>query len=375
METGNSQRTESMLLSDAGVRVAYAVEEDVVHTDMDGQGQDEFHGVARRGRKRAFAIRHHQVESAGGGQRRREADTGVRVGIEHVLEQIGGLGTDDMATSSGGIQGGLVDGSICDHGGSTTPRVVENQEQVNSIRMGRGGHALTLDASMITMMAQTSHQRGGGSSTRTRRGASRTQTTQPKRRRQQPAQLPSSRGGRRCIRGLGERILATQGHPASSVSPIGGKTIQDMDEFLSAMPPASQHAPSRARMRAPATLTQLADSLEDRLQVIASLKSSTVSTLKLRLESVHAEHGKMMCMCWCENPMGVFSGNHVVAVISHMPELEDFVVHRNSLFSSEICIDGHGIIVSKPWMVLNDQQQDEKRPAILLCLGDIAHFG
>ena len=342
-DTGNSQQTESVLVSDGGVRVGYAVEDHV----EDGQTEhtvNEFRGVARRGRKRTFAIRHHRVD---GGKRGGDV---VRVALEQVVQDVGGLD----GSSLHGDQ-------LLEYDDASTPRDIGEEEEErggdeigNVVRMGRGGHALTVDADMMNMVM---------SSTQTDLTTMRTPKSNPKRRRQQPQSV------RRKSSGLGERLLATQPDPARGGGSGGPCTA--MDDFMSLVPAPSQLGQSRTRMRAPATLTQLADSLDERLIVHASMRTgSTVTTLKLLLRSVHAVQGKMTCMCWCDAPMGVLPDHAVVVVMKQMAELDGLVTHGSSSSPAQgdVIIQGHEIIVNKPWLVL-----DSTTPTVLLCLGEVAH--
>lgn len=358
-----SQQTESMILSDGGVRVGYAVEEEV-DVNLDGREHKEFQQVARRGRRRAFAIRHHEMEGKG------DVDGGVREELEHVMQQVGGLGTDGGIAS---LQQDGDDGSVCqplhigasmDSKGGTSlddceGRSIHTGPQVG-VRMGSGGHALTVDAKMMAMMSR--------SSKRTGRSATPSLKIQPKRRRQQKSQQTTTRRQRRS-HGLGERLLATQ------LDPTAVQNSSPMQEFISAVPAPSQIAPSRTRMRAPATLTQLADSLEERLQVLASTRTgSSVSTLKLRIKSVHTEYGKMMCRCSCDAPMGLLRDHFVVAVMRYMTDLDDLVSSNQgaSMIDDQdnTTIGGHEIIVNKPWLILEDPNRSG---TVLYCLGEVAY--
>lgn len=339
-DTRNSQQTESVLLSDGGVRVEYAVED---HVD-DGQTEhtvNEFQGVARRGRKRTFAIRHHRVD---GGKKGGD----VRVALEQVVQHVGGLD----GSSSHRDQLLEFDTSTPTEGREEDER--GGGEIGNVVKMGRGGHALTVDADMMNMVM---------SSTQADLTTIRTPKSNPKRRRQQPQSV------RRKSSGLGERLLATQPDPARGGG--GGPCTGGMDDFMSLVPAPSQLVQSRTRMRAPATLTQLADSLDERLNVHASMRTgSTVTTLKLLLRSVHIVQGKMTCMCWCDAPMGVLPDHTVVVVMKQMSELDGLVTHSSSGSHAEgnAMIQGHEIIVNKPWLVL-----DSTTPTVLLCLGEVAH--
>ena len=342
-DTGNSEQTESVLVSDGGVRVGYAVEDHV----EDGQTEhtvNEFQGVARRGRKRTFAIRHHRVD---GGKRGGD----VRVALEQVVQDVGGLD----GSSLHGDQ--LLEYDTC------TPTEGREAEERggdaigNVVRMGRGGHALTVDVDMMNMAM---------SSTQTGLTTTRTPKNNPKRRRQQPQRV------RRKSSGLGERLLATQPDPArGNGGGGGGGPCTAMEDFMSLVPAPSQLVQSRTRMRAPATLTQLADSLDERLNVHAAMRTcSTVTTLKLLLRSVHAVQGKMTCICWCDAPMGVLPDHTVVVVMKQMSELDGLVTHSSSSSPAQgnAMIQGHEIIVNKPWLVL-----DSAKPTVLICLGEVAH--
>lgn len=338
---GNSQQTESLLLSD-GALVGYAVEEGV--EDIQNE-QQEFHGVARRGRRRAFAIRHHQVDT--GGPRELVGQGGdVRLELEQVMQQVGGLEGQGVALSDGDVY------NPSHHVGSTLMAGEGIVQQEHPLKMGTGAHALTVDANLMSMvLSSKKHDLSMKPITKPK----------PKKRRQQAKSTPV---GRRKSSGLGDRILSTQ------IDPPNGGTASPMQDFMSTVPAPSQIVQSRARMRAPATLTQLADSLDDRLCVLASTRSgNTVSTLKLHLRTVHMAQGKMMCRCLCENPMGVLSGHDVIVVMRCISEMAALVSDSSSLGETTRTTDGHEIIVSKPWLILDGGT----RPEILLCLGDVAH--
>jgi len=271
----------------------------------------------------------------------------VRLELEQVMQQVGGL-----ETQGGRTPGGDDVCTLSQQGyGALTPREGGNEggQAVQPVKMGRGGHALTVDATMMSMIL---------SSRKTDLTTKPTSKPQPKRRRQPTQATPV---GRRKSTGLGDRILSTQLDPSS-----GGANVLPMQEFMSIVPAPSQLVSSRARMRAPATLTQLADSLNERLHALASMRAgSTVSTLKLRLQSVHRTQGKMMCRCWCDTPMGVLPDHDVTVVMRSMSEIDGIVTHHAETRST---IEGHEIIVSKPWLIL-----ESAKPVILLCLGDVTH--
>jgi len=337
---GNSQQTESLLLSD-GAQVGYAVEDGV--EDVQNEKQD-FRGVARRGRRRAFAIRHHQIDVGDRGERVDQSGD-VRLELEQVMQQVGGLEGEGVPLS-----GRDVSTPSHEAGYSLTPGEGRVQRE-QPLKMGRGGHALTVDANMMNMVL---------SSRKNDLTTKQMTKQQPKRRRQQTQSTPV---GRRKSSGLGDRILSTQVDPSNGDSP--------MQDFMSSVPAPSQLVQARARMRAPATLTQLADSLDERLCVLAATRSGNmVSTLKLVVLSVHMAQGKMMCRCRCENPMGVLSGHDVIVVMRSMSEMAALVTDNSMTLEERASItEGHEIIVSKPWLVLNKDTQ----PEILLCLGDVAY--
>jgi hypothetical protein len=331
-----SQQTESLLLAGEQLRVVYAADDDFRSQDSEDGRSTRLDDTARRGRRRKFVTRHHLEAGA-------PADGG-RADIDRVLEHVRrgvDIEYDEASTSQRSVE---LRGRERVAGSVPVPSPAARLAAVQGpVRMGTGEHALVVDAKMMHMIQMASSTRDNVRPVAARRGGGRQK--QPIRRRH----LGVPRQRETLSHKLVTQFVEEDG--VNNVTPT-----QVLDAFVSQLPaPSPDQASLRVRMRAPATLTQQLHTLQPRLQ-LATTMSKGVTTLRMRVHRVAKEHGKLKCLCRCDNSMGVFEGETAL------------VVTRQASGLDMLGADAE-IILNKPWLVLEGRMDGEALP-LLLCLGD-----
>ena len=354
----------------------------VVYED-DGYGRSELSGgderknrrrsaeTARRGRRRKFVTRHHLDE--GDSEEGRGQGDGVDIG-RALRDLRGGFGMGVGPSTSNGssveVQGRerLTGMSGVKQAAQANMRTMPTMTPATQgftqeltrgpITMGSGRHALVLDASMVQMInaSTASVGRGGGADRRGGRGA---------------RSAPGGRNPNKVRRREGMRRSAQNPHVQNPLSskllaqkPEEGRSFQEtpnrsLDAFVSQLQaPSPDRAPVRVRMRAPTSLAQQASTLQPRLQFDAT-NARGVSTLRLRVREVEEEYGKIKCLCQCDHPMGVFEGETALVVMKQTVELGEVR-------------EGVGLILNKPWLVLEGNLEDGLTLPAVFCLGDVS---
>ena len=376
--------------------------------------------TARRGRRRKFVTRHHLDGGDGGGDGGGEGGGGVGGGggggghgedgeeredggwglggldgrdggaagleVGRALQNLqrgmdggrGGLGASMSrpSMSAGGsvevqgrerlVVGGGASGSMP---GTISGTQAQRAFTQGPVTIGEGRHALVLDASMLQMIHNSSARRAPGASRGrgARRGVRGAGVGTIRRREGLAGGRPHQQKGGHNSRSLSSKLLAkTQGETADAdadaeadglTPPKGG-----LDAFVSQLQaPSPDQASLRIRMRAPTSLAQQVSTLEPRLQFDAS-NTRGVSTLRLTVLRAEKEHGKVKCVCHCDHAMGVFEGETALVVMNQTLELGEVE-------------EGTGLILNKPWLVLEGQVADGVTMPAMFCLGDVSRVG
>ena len=236
------------------------------------------------------------------------------------------------------------------------------------VTIGEGRHALVLDASMLQMIHNSSARRAPGASRGRGRGGRRGAglgVGAIRRREGLAGGRPHQHKGGHNSRSLSSKLLAkTQGETAVAEADADGVTPPKggLDAFVSQLQaPSPDQASLRIRMRAPTSLAQQVSTLEPRLQFDAS-NTRGVSTLRLTVLRSEKEHGKVKCVCHCDHAMGVFEGETALVVMNQTLELGEVE-------------EGTGLILNKPWLVLEGQVADGVTMPAVFCLGDVSRVG
>jgi hypothetical protein len=336
---------DSELLGDDQVRVVYAPDEEIRSEYTEGR-QSVRHQDARRGRRRAFVIRHHVRDGP---------PEGPGVKIDRVIQNVRrGVDLPEGSASFGSAEvqceERAVNGDLSRHSQSSPSPPTETR-----VKMGTGGHALFVDSYMMSMVQKSSSRREKTSQV----GPSSLGPRGGRRGARPPSRRRSVMDGRdKSNRGLGHKLLSQLADADLDVN--NSTPNQVLDTFVSQIPaPSPDSVSKRIRMRPPVTLAQQVNTLDARLKFEANV-SRGVSTLKLEVLRMDKEHGKLKCLCKCDHPMGVFEGKRAISVMKQSPDLGD--IHP-----------GASIIINKPWFIL-DGLVDGATVPMIFCLGDASRI-